>query len=184
MTGSQSIAAGIRLCLCAALVLGPGLTLHARAQSPVDIGNPLAAQSLDRLPATRNRPLFSPDRHPPAKTTMPSLPPPQAASPPPPPKVMLYGIVVDADGATAVVRAASTDKVLRVRIGDDVGGWKVAQIEPHRIVLSLEERSASFTLFSGDHAGQSPDTGLASAVAERRPANRERLNAAGRGRPD
>jgi hypothetical protein len=36
-----------------------------------------------------------------------------------------------------------------VRIGDDIGGWKVTQIEERQLVLSLDDRSATYTLFSG-----------------------------------
>jgi hypothetical protein len=40
-----------------------------------------------------------------------------------------------------------------VRIGDDIGAWKVTQIEERKLVLSLNDRSATFTLFAGQHGG-------------------------------
>jgi hypothetical protein len=40
-----------------------------------------------------------------------------------PPNVQLFGIVVDDEGARAIVRSG-TEKVDRVQIGDDIGGWK------------------------------------------------------------
>ena len=39
-------------------------------------------------------------------------------------------------------------------IGDDIGGWKVVQIEGRRLVLSLDGRLATFTLFSDDNGQQ------------------------------
>jgi hypothetical protein len=45
----------------------------------------------------------------------------------------------------------------RVQIGDDIGGWKVSQIEGRRLVLSLGERLATFTLFSDARGKKSPD---------------------------
>jgi hypothetical protein len=116
--------------------------------------SPLAAQPLDRLSATRERPLFSPTRRPPP-------PPPQvAAAPPPPPapppNVALFGIVMDGDEAHAVVRAGPAEKIMRVRIGDDIGGWKVAQIEGRRLVLALDGRIATFMMFSGNSANNVP----------------------------
>jgi hypothetical protein len=42
---------------------------------------------------------------------------------------------------------APQNEIRRVRIGDDVGGWKVAQIEGRRLVLSLDSRLAIFTMF-------------------------------------
>ncbi len=116
--------------------------------------SPLAAQPLDRLSATRERPLFSPTRRPPP-------PPPQvAAAPPPPPapppNVALFGIVMDGDEARAVVRAGPAEKIMRVGIGDDIGGWKVAQIEGRRLVLALNGRIATFMMFSGNSANNVP----------------------------
>jgi len=119
------------------------------------LANPLEAQPLDRLLATRERPLFSPTRRP----TPPPPPPPPEAAPvavvPQPPNVQLFGIVVDDEGARAIVRSG-TEKVDRVQIGDDIGGWKVSQIEGRRLVLSLDGRFATFTLFSTDSAQQPP----------------------------
>jgi hypothetical protein len=117
------------------------------------LANPLEAQPLDRLSATRERPLFSPTRRP----IPPPPPPPPEAAPvavvPQPPNLQLFGIVVDDEGARAIVRSG-TEKVDRVQIGDDIGGWKVAQIEGRRLVLSLDGRLATFTLFSNDNDQQ------------------------------
>ncbi len=120
---------------------------HAPTTSPA---SPLAAYPLDRLSATRERPLFSPSRRPPAPPPAPII---AAAPPPPPPKLILFGDVMDADDAHAIVGTGTADKTRRVRIGDDIGGWKVTQIEGRKLVLSLNDRSATFTLFSGQHAG-------------------------------
>ena len=107
--------------------------------------NPLQARPLAALSATRDRPLFSPDRRPPAPP-----PAPVAAAPPPPappPDVTLLGVVVDRDRARAIVRSGSA-KIERVQIGDNIGGWKVSQIEGRRLLLALDGREAAFTLFS------------------------------------
>ena len=124
-------------------------------QSTATLANPFEAQSLDQLSATRERPLFSPTRRP----TPPPPPPSPEAAPvavvPQPPNVQLFGIVVDNEGARAIVRS-SNDKVDRVQIGDDIGGWKVSQIEGRRLVLSLDGRFATFTLFSNDNGQRAP----------------------------
>jgi general secretion pathway protein N len=124
-------------------------------QSTATLANPLEAQSLDRLSATRERPLFSPTRRP----TPPPPPSPPETAPiaavPQPPNVQLFGIVVDEEGARAIVRSGS-QRVDRVQVGDDIGGWKVSQIEGRRLVLSLDGRLATFTLFSNDHGQQAP----------------------------
>jgi general secretion pathway protein N len=135
------------------------LTLDARAQStdhPDSIlSNPLEAQSLDRLSATRDRPLFSPSRRPPPPPPpVAELPAASAPPPPPPPNVRLFGIVIDGEGARAIVRSG-TEKVDRVQIGDNIGGWQVSQIEGRHLVLSLDGRFAKFTLFSDESSQQS-----------------------------
>jgi len=130
----------------------------------VALPSPLAAQPLDRLSATRARPLFSPTRRPPAPpppVVVASEPPP----PPPPPDVALFGIVMDGDGAQAVVRAGPADKIVRVRVGDDIGGWKVAQIDGRRLILSLDDRIATFLMFAGNSANGAPRTGAEAPAA-------------------
>ncbi len=121
--------------------------------------SPLAAQPLDRLSATRERPLFSPTRRPPPRpppvVVAPEPPPP----PPPPPDVALFGIVMDGDEVHAVVRAGPAAKIMRVRVGDDIGGWKVAQIDGRRLILSLDDRIATFLMFAGNSANGAPRTG-------------------------
>ena len=153
------------ICRRSALIAGVvlscmvGSATRALAQAPAPatgiLANPLEAQPLDRLSATRERPLFSPTRRP----TPPPPPPPPEAAPvaavPQPPNVQLFGIVMDDEGARAIVRAG-TEKVDRVQIGDDIGGWKVSQIEGRRLVLSLDGRFATFTLFSNDNGQQAP----------------------------
>jgi hypothetical protein len=118
--------------------------------------SPLAGQKLEHLSATRERPLFSPTRRPPpAPPTIVQGPPPPPP-PPPPPDVALLGVVMDGEQARAVIRASPADKMTRVTIGDDVGGWKVAQIEGRKLVLSLDGRLATFVMFSGNSANSAP----------------------------
>jgi general secretion pathway protein N len=122
------------------------------AAAPV---SPLAAQPLDRFSVTRDRPLFSPTRRPPAAPVVAAAPPPP---PPPPPEVMLLGVVMDGDDAHALVRTGPAAKILRLRIGDEIGGWKVGQIESRKLVLLLSGRTATFTMFSGKDVKRWPNT--------------------------
>jgi hypothetical protein len=118
--------------------------------------SPLAGQKLERLSATRERPLFSPTRRPPPAPPTILQGPPPPPPPPPPPDVALLGVVMDGEQARAVIRASPADKMTRVTIGDDVGGWKVAQIEGRKLVLSLDGRLATFMMFSGKSATSAP----------------------------
>jgi NADH dehydrogenase FAD-containing subunit len=129
-------------------------------------GSPVAALLLERFSATRERPLFSPTRRPPPPPPAPVVgaPPP----PPAPPKVTLLGTVMDAGEARALVNLESANKMLRLRIGDDIEGWKVTHIETRRLVLSREDRLATFTLFGGQGAGPAQGQPLSALVQRRR----------------
>jgi general secretion pathway protein N len=119
-------------------------------------GSPLWVVTLDQLPATRDRPLFSPSRRPPPPPQAPRVETVAAVAPPAPrqpPSVVLLGIVTDADGTWALIRAGGADKIKSARLGDEIEGWKVSQIETRRLVLSSDDRSVSFALFA--HLGAS-----------------------------
>jgi hypothetical protein len=76
------------------------------------------------------------------------------------------GIVMDGEQARAVIRASPAEKMTRVTIGDDVGGWKVAQIEGRKLVLlSLDGRQATFVMFSGNAARNAPKSDSLSDAA-------------------
>ena len=151
----SSRVAGV-FCVLLVAALDSNVAIAEQQQSSAAaLANPVAAQSLDELSATLDRPLFSPGRHPPAPPPPPAV---QAAAPPAPPpsppNLILFGVVMDGEGARALVRTSADKKVLRAQIGDDIDGWKVSQIEGRKVVLSLDGRFATFTLFSGDHGRQ------------------------------
>jgi general secretion pathway protein N len=121
-------------------------------------GNPVAQVPLARLSATRDRPLFSPSRRPPFPRDPPAMTrAEQQAAPLPliqPPSVILFGIVVGVQGARAFIAAGPADRIIGVRRGDDVDGWKVTAITQRRLVLSRADLSSAFTLFSPENASR------------------------------
>jgi hypothetical protein len=134
-------------------------TEPARAQtaSPAGVANPLAAPSLDRLSATRERPLFAPSRR------AAPLPPPVASAAPvesaaSPPQIALLGVIIAVEGPRAVINDVTRNKIARVRIGDEIDGWKVHQIDERLLVLWRDGRSASFKLFNGERVKPSGQT--------------------------
>jgi general secretion pathway protein N len=145
--------------------------------------NPVAAQSLEQLSTILDRPLFSPSRRPPTPPPAPS-PVVQAAEPPapppPPPNLVLFGVVMDGEGARAVVRSGADKKLVRAQIGDEIDGWKVSQIEGRKVVLSLDGRFATFTLFSDDR-GKSESAGGSAPAGE--PKNLQRQKEAQQNSP-
>jgi general secretion pathway protein N len=155
-----------------AVEVGAAAPVQAQDQSAAVLSNPVAAQSLDQLSTILDRPLFSPSRRPPAPPPPPVV---QAAEPPapppPPPNLVLFGVVMDGEGARAVVRAGADKKLVRAQIGDEIDGWKVSQIEGRKVVLSLDGRFATFTLFSDDR-GKSDSVGVPAPGGE--PKNSQR----------
>jgi hypothetical protein len=120
--------------------------------SSAGVTNPLAAPSLDRLSATRERPLFTPNRR-----AAPPPPPPVASTAPVeadagPPRIALVGVVIGAQGPRAVVNDLALNKIVRLRIGDEIDGWIVRQIDQRLLVVWREGRSTSYKLFNGEHA--------------------------------
>jgi hypothetical protein len=156
----RALLLAVVLTLAAAAAGRSTLAQSSLAQSSVGAvqANPLAGLSLDKLSVTRSRPLFSPSRHPPAVAAAPAAPVTVRREEPrpdiPPPNITLFGIVSDPDGVRAVIRLQS-NQMRRVRVGDEVAGWTVSQIEPRRLVLTLDKRTAVFVLF-GDKEGKPP----------------------------
>jgi type II secretory pathway component PulC len=132
-------------------------TAQVPDQTGIVLDNPLAVHTLDRLSVTRERPVFSPSRRPPPPPPQPIVQLPSPPPPPAPPSLTLFGIVLEAGEARAVVRIAPRGEIVRVRIGEEINGWKVTQIERRQLVLSLEGRSVTFTLFGGQ--GPKPPIG-------------------------
>lgn len=144
---------GSRAALLALLSIAPAYPSHAEGPAAPALANPVAALSLEQLWATRERPLFSPARRLPAAPEPAPPPPPMAVAAPAPapaPTLALFGIVADADGARAIVRAGGSNEILRLRVGDLVESWTVAEIGRTEVVLRLGERSETVGLFAPD----------------------------------
>ncbi len=145
------------LCFLMSIILMPSQPARAAdAQLETQAAaNPVAAKSFDLLSATRERPLFNPERRLPTKAAVvvqetPSPPPMPVVAP----QVSLLGVIDDPQGARAVVRSDPAGKLLRLRIGDEIGGWHVTEIEGQRLVMSLDERSIAVKLFASEREGR------------------------------
>jgi hypothetical protein len=120
-----------------------------RDQSPV-LSNPLAGKVLDHLSATLARPLFAPTRRGKSNEAPPIVRVEAPPAPPvPPPAVALLGIVKSDETTRAMLRLGGTSKTIRVQIGDQVGGWTVAEIADRSLIFSSDDRRAIVSLFKG-----------------------------------
>ena len=145
--------------------LGADAPAPAQNSDGVTLSNPLAAQSMERLSAIVDRPLFSPSRRR-APTPPLAQDPEPRVPPPPPPSLILSGVVMDGESARVVVLVGAEKRILRARIGDEIGGWTVSQIEGRKLVLSLDGRFATFTLFNRDVDQQILGDGTTSKAVE------------------
>jgi hypothetical protein len=107
-------------------------------------GNPLWRLPLKQFLVTRERPIFSPSRRPPAPTYVAPVAVRQPAKPPEPehPTIALTGTIIGTDGyQMAVFRDTSTQDVLRLHVGENYHGWVVRLISPReaRLVKNGEQ---------------------------------------------
>lgn len=101
--------------------------------------------SIEELTATRERPLFAPDRRPPAPEPVVVVEPEPAdviiASVDPvdvePPSARLIGVMIlSADRKTAILRDETTGTVHRLRSGEELDGWTVTIEDATSITLA------------------------------------------------
>lgn len=117
----------------------PPVATTAPAQPPVT-GNPLWAKPLNRLTATRERPLFAPTRRPPAVAVAPQ---PVVAPPPPPkpvepekPQLSLLGTVAGSREKIGLFVDSTTKSVVRLKAGEIHKGWTLRDVNPREVELA------------------------------------------------
>ena len=114
-------------------------------------GNPLWAIPLSMLSATRERPLFLASRRPPApviaatRVETPKRPVPPPAEPTRP-ALAFVGAVVGANEAIALFIDQSTNDVVRLRTGQDHGGWVLHSVKGREATFQKDKLTAVFVL--------------------------------------
>lgn len=154
MSNSQWRPIGGVLLILSGVMMNADARAQEQGRATAPLANPVAAQPLDQLSATLDRSLFSPSRRrAPAPAPVAQLPV-MPALPSAPPTVVLYGVVMDGESARAVVRVGPDKRLVRAQMGDDIDGWKVAQIDGRKVVLaSGDGRFATYRLFNGERTG-------------------------------
>lgn len=130
----------------------PNVTSQSRMAITTDIsstdravsGNPLWGISIETLHATRERPLFSPSRRPPAPAAI-SAPvaPVKVAAPPPPsgPTFNLLGIVEGNGEGYAVFINTATHDIVRLKTGEGEDGWVLRSVSGREAVIEKNDRT-------------------------------------------
>lgn len=149
--------------LLSVLIFGAPARAEEQGRAAEPLANPVAAQPLDQLSAIVDRSLFSPSRRPPAAPRPVVQAPAASALPSPPPNVVLLGVVMDGESARAIVRVGADKRLLRAQMGDEIDGWKVAQIDGRKVVLASQDgRFATYRLFNDERGAADANGGAAS----------------------
>lgn len=151
----------------------PGLEITRHAMPPPDVtakppetpavsANPLWAIPLSALSATRNRPLFTPTRRPPAPIIA-NAPAPVAARPPPPaptvpehPNFVLVGTVAGESDSVAVFIDNATRDAVRLRAGEGHSGWVLQSIDRRTATLQKGNQTETLELPKPGATAQGP----------------------------
>ncbi len=128
-------------------------------QQPPPGGNPLWGIPIDKLTATRERPLFAASRRPPAPPAAPEAPP--EAPPPPPadperPQFILVGTVTGAPQNVVVVQDQTTKSLVRLRVGEAVSGWFLRSIDARRVTVEKNSQTVTVALPAPSSAPAGP----------------------------
>lgn len=110
--------------------IGRGSAPAAASPAPLFV---LAAR--ENFSETLTRPLFMPNREPPAAESESALPAPRAARPNAN-RYALSAIIIVDDERIALLMDTATGSVSRVREGDSLAGWRVEEIHAGGAVLS------------------------------------------------
>ena len=126
----------------------PLAPIEARARSA---NNPLWAISLTALSGTRERPIFSSSRRPPAPAV--ALAPvvkPVAVAPKPKdperPKLSLVGTIASGHERFGIFLDQSTKAALRLKMGDDYQGWTLRLVQGREATLEKDQQAVILAL--------------------------------------
>lgn len=134
----------------------PDAATAAAPQQGLETGNADASALAPPPPESRFavialRPLFSPDRRPPAQPESAET----GAAGDEQPDLLVTGIVAAGPDSVAILEpaspaAAGADTAMVVRVGDEAAGWKVESIEPALVVLVRDGRRIELPLIDED----------------------------------
>ena len=145
-------------------------------------GNPVWAIPLTALSRTRERPIFSSSRRPPAPAVAPS-PVAKAAPAPKPqeperPQLALVGTVATRGESFGVFLNSATKADVRLKTGEYYQGWKLASVQGREAILEKDQETVILALpqpGAGQQPGDVPPPASTSRlVSAMTPARRER----------
>ena len=145
--------------IAVALVLAWSSHLHAqdplKGQGQNEPRSALPWLSFDSLSATRERPLFAPDRRKPAPPPVVAAEQPtehtESVRQPPAPKAQqleLTGIIVSASETIVLLRDPATSESVTARPGDTIGHWRVSVDSNEAVTLTDGNKELRIEMFA------------------------------------
>ncbi len=127
-------------------------------------GNPLWEIPLSTLTATRDRPIFSPSRRPPAPPATPQAPTAAAPSPPQPATdklaLTLVGTIAAQDEGIAILLEAGSKEPIRLRVGESHNGWVLREVRSRSASLAKGSSVEAIEMQRLEPSKDGPQPGL------------------------
>ncbi len=122
-----------------------GALARAPAGPELDLGDLPAApefvlDSIERYDAVLERPLFSPTRRPPEEEVVAAVPTRMEFD------YVLKGVLIDGDSRIALLRDYSGDRVLHLREGESLDGWRLKSVAADHVVVERGDREEALEL--------------------------------------
>jgi hypothetical protein len=118
----------------------PGL-----GQPPLD-GNPLSRIPLSSLSATRERPLFSASRRPPAPAPPAAIAKSSPPAEPERPPLTLQGTAIGKPRDIALVLDEATKGSVRLHVGEAAEGWRLRSVDRRTVTFEKDSRTVVISL--------------------------------------
>ena len=152
--GSGWLTSTLLLGICLALAAFVYVQVRTEVPGPVPLGVTVGTPALAALPdqpsyamapvedfsTILERPLFSPNRRPPAQGVV------AAVTAAPELQVTLIGVIISSEEQIAIVRLKDASRFARLSVGDSFHGWILASIEPSRITFRRGDVEEHFEL--------------------------------------
>jgi hypothetical protein len=120
------------------------------ARQPAASDNPLWAVPLSALSATRDRPIFSSSRRPPAAAVDHAAVSKAAAAPKPKeperPQLSLVGTIANSLEQFGIFLDQSTAAAIRLRVGEEFQGWKLSSVQGREATLAKDREVVVLSL--------------------------------------
>jgi general secretion pathway protein N len=120
-------------------------------RQPPPGGNPLWGTPISALFVTRERPIFSGSRRPPAPPAPPAPPMPVAEAPPPPaapeqPPLTLVGTAIGKPQNVALILNQTTRTLVRLHVGEEAAGWYLRSVDARTMTLEKDSQQVTLSL--------------------------------------